>query len=286
MQDRFIFYLNRIAKTIFIAFLLWLIVHLFFFEAFLVPTASMRTTLLEGDYIVVNKLAYGARIPFTPLSLPFANSNAFLDFIQLPYLRLPGYTNISRNDVIVFNLPTEKEIPIDERTLYVKRCIALPGDTLKIEKGIVYIDSKLLEVSQGVHDSIISNKTSYNPNFFPNDPFIKWNQDYLGPLYIPRKGDSIKLNRESISIYKQVIENFERNKIRFSNDTIYINNKKASYYTFKTNYYFALGDNRNNSIDSRIWGFLPETHIIGKASFILYSSNKNSGGHRGLSIIR
>ena len=177
MLESFTFYLNRIAKTIFYAFLLWLLVHLFLFEAFLVPTASMRTTLLEGDYIVVNKLAYGARIPFTPLSLPFANSNAFLDFIQLPYLRLPGYTNISRNDVIVFNLPAEKDVPIDERTLYVKRCIALPGDTFKIEKGIVYINSKALPVPEGIHDSVISGKAYYNPNFFPNDPFIKWNLD-------------------------------------------------------------------------------------------------------------
>lgn len=201
-------------------------------------------------------------------------------------MRLPGYTHISRNDVIVFNLPTEKEVPIDERTLYVKRCIALPGDTLKIEKGIVYIDSKPLEVPAGVHDSIISNKTYYNPNFFPNDPFIKWNLNYFGPLYVPRKGDSIKLNRERMSIYKQIIENFEGRKIKFLNDTIYIDNKKASYYTFKMNYYFTLGDNRNNSIDSRIWGFLPETHIIGKASFIIYSSGKKTGSNRSFSIIR
>ena len=246
----------------------------------------MRTTLLEGDYIVVNKLAYGARIPFTPLSLPFASSNAFLDFIQLPYLRLPGYTHVSRNDVIVFNLPSEKDVPIDERILYVKRCIALPGDSLKIEKGIVFINGQPLPIPDGVHDSIISSKTFYNPNFFPNDPFIKWNLDYFGPLYIPRKGDSIKLNLRTLSIYRQIIEKYEGNKTRSMNDTIYIDNKKESFYTFKMNYYFALGDNRNNSIDSRIWGFLPETHIIGKASFILYTSGKNSGRHKSFSLIR
>ncbi len=286
----------------------------------------MNYTLIQGDRIIVNKLAYGARIPITPLSLDFIADHTFLDWIQLPYLRLPGYSKVQRNDIIIFNFPLTDSIPIDEKKEYVKRCIALPGDTLNINKGIVYVNNEKTEEEklitfcykmnhQGIVDSSIRaqlhyfdstnmyselfiptvlvdslkhvrNITSitrkiidtntYTPSIFPNAADIKWNLDNFGPLYIPEKGSKIILTKKNILLYKRIIEQYENNKLFITNDAFYINDKAVTSYIFKMNYYFVLGDNRYNSYDSRFLGFVPEDHLIGKTSFLFYSSNKFS----------
>jgi signal peptidase I len=127
----------------------------------------------------------------------------------------------------------------------------------------------------------------YNPSVYPNNPAFKWNIDFFGPLYIPKKGDSIELNQKNLILYQKLMERYEATKISLRKDSVFIFDKYSAYYTFKMNYYFVLGDNRHNSIDSRIWGFVPESYIIGKASFILLSSkNKLHNKGRGFSIIR
>lgn len=128
-----------------------MIVRSFLFEAFSIPTPSMEKSLLVGDFIVVSKVHYGARIPITPLSVPFVHQTfpgtevrSYLDWIQLPYWRLPGFSSIKNNDVVVFNYPMEDEHPVDQRKHYVKRCIAIPHDTLRLENGFVFINNKQL----------------------------------------------------------------------------------------------------------------------------------------------
>jgi signal peptidase I len=282
-------YINEVLKVVFLAFFAWLFFHLFVFQVLYIDSGSMQDNLFEGDYIMVNKLAYGARFPITPLSLPFSSSTSFLNWIHLPYLRVPGYSHISYNDVMVFNLPTEDKLPVDERELYIKRCIALPGDTLKIDSARIFINSKLQAEIQTLSKYRISPKNSYNPNFFPNDYRFKWNLDYFGPILIPKKGDSVKLSLDNLNLYKKIISTFENNKLETKGIDIFLNGKKASSYTFKMNYYFVLGDNRQNSIDSRYWGFVPEDHIIGKASLFLYSSGKDTSAIKNkkkFSIIR
>jgi len=269
-------YINKLVKIFFLAFLLWLVLHLFMFQILYVDSASMRNTLFEGDYIVVNKLAYGARLPNTPLSLPFSNSKSFLNWIHLPYIRIPGYTYISRKDVMVFNLPCDDKLPVDERELYVKRCIGLPGDILKIDSSRVFINNELQTEPSNLTKIGISSRSFYNPNFFPNNPLLKWNLDYFGPLSIPKKGDSVKLTLNNIDLYRKIITTFENNKLEIKGTSIFINGINTSVYIFKMNYYFVLGDNRHNSIDSRYWGFVPEDHIIGKASMVLYSNATDS----------
>ena len=294
-------YINKFLKIIFWSICLWLLIRIFLFQVFRVPTDSMNNTFKDGDFIVVNKMAYGARIPITPLSLHLGNEKHFVDWIAIPYLRIPGYTEVSLNDILVFNLPSEALLPVDERKEYVKRCIGLPGDTILIKQGSVFVNKLFLKelptqigwyelkkndnkntehfISKIAYDSILKNdntisltkkyllQEAYSPNNFPNASQIKWNPDNFGPLYIPKKGMKIELNKTNILLYQKIIEQFEHNILTYKNDSVFVNSKFESSYLFKMNYYFVLGDNRYNSIDSRFWGFLPENHIIGKVSF-------------------
>tara|TARA_B100000809_G_scaffold257833_2_gene300093 strand:- start:2565 stop:3623 length:1059 start_codon:yes stop_codon:yes gene_type:complete len=117
--------------------------------------------------------------------------------------------------------------------------------------------------------------TGYADYIFPYHKNYNWNVDYFGSLVIPKKGTTVTLDANNIHLYKRIIEQFESNDLEW-NDTIFkINGKAATTYTFKMDYYFMMGDNRHNSSDSRYWGFVPEDHILGKATTILLSVNKN-----------
>ena len=110
---------------------------------------------------------------------------------------------------------------------------------------------------------------------FPQDPRYNWNKDYFGPIVIPQAGVTIPLTVNNLPLYKRIIELYEANTLRIEGDNIYINDSLATTYTFKQNYYWMMGDNRDNSQDSRFWGFVPEDHIVGKAMIIWFSSEQN-----------
>lgn len=320
-------------KAIGLALLVVIFIRAFFFECFTIPTTSMEKTLIEGDFILVSKMNYGARIPITPLSVPFTNNKFYTDWFQIPYFRLPGYSFIKADDVIVFNYPIEDEKPVDKRTPFVKRCIAMPGDTLKIKNSKIFINGKeqtesdnaefnyivktdstqidqeeleKLGISEGgpVMDISTYNLTMtrenaekikkwpnilktemicedsglYAENLFPSSMYYTWNMDNYGPVVIPAKGMTVKLNKITLPLYYRIISVYEDNKLVVKDDSICeINGKSAKTYTFKMNYYFTLGDNRHNSADSRFWGFVSEDHVIGKAVMIWFSIDKNKG---------
>ncbi|MEQ8358637.1 MAG: signal peptidase I [Cytophagales bacterium] len=306
-------------------------------EAFTIPTPSMEKSLLVGDFLFVSKLHYGPRTPKTPLQLPLThqkiwgtNIPSFLDWIQLPQARLPGFTSVKNNDVVVFNYPREQEYPSDLRTNYIKRCIGIPGDTIEVKDLQVFINGEAVDnppkmqntyyirtanrISQksfrkfditGVdmvqggyvvkttpETSELLKKQSYidevrllyaedglsNPRVYPYEASYDWNEDNYGPLYIPKEGDQMKVTDDFLIRYEMVVKEYEgHDQVLIQNGELIIEGKKIETYTFQQDYYFMMGDNRHNSADSRIWGFVPEDHIVGKALLIWLSLDPEGG---------
>ncbi|SFH94579.1 signal peptidase I [Halpernia frigidisoli] len=345
------------------------IIHTFVTQPFGIPTGSMERTLLVGDFLFVNKLNYGFRMPMRPLALPFLQGTitdtgvkgnpkddpkSYVDAVKLPYLRLPGWEKVERNDIVVFNYPQDSvHTAIDRKDPYVKRCVAVAGDVLEIKAGKLFVNNKpedILGDQQEQHAYIVQSTSeidfpslyktmefipvsqiSSNSQYFAiygqkynldakdyiyrvqltdsraadfkkfegvvsvqeeitdketsgiayKDDFQKkidtvnsifpinkgWNTDFYGPVRIPKKGDVVTLNQESLPEYRWIISEYEHNKLENKNGKIFINGKESNTYTIKQNYYMMIGDNRDASLDARFFGFVPEENIVGKPMF-------------------
>lgn len=240
-----------------------LFLKIFIVEAYRIPTGSMENTLLVGDFLLVNKFVYGAT---TPRSIPFTD-------IRAPFFRFPAITSPKKGDVVVFDFPgsiNEKESPLPIN--YIKRLVGEPGDTIKIIDKVLYVNGA---VFQNPPDAKFSREISKNPypDMFPRGN--PWNDDNYGPVTIPKKGDVIKITPENFDEWKMFIIR-EGHSIRLTADNkVFINEKETKNYTVEKNYYFMMGDNRNNSSDSRYWGYLAEDNIIGEAIMIYWSWDPN-----------
>jgi len=126
------------------------------------------------------------------------------------------------------------------------------------------------------NDSLV--KGSRDFSVFPQNNSFNWNNDFFGPIYIPKENSTIQINKKNIPIYKRVIDVYENNDLKIKGDKIFINGTETDKYTFKQDYYWMMGDNRGNSQDSRSWGFVPFDHVVGKPIFTWLSIDYNKKG--------
>ncbi|MEC3965553.1 signal peptidase I [Flagellimonas halotolerans] len=385
-------------------------VHTYFIQPYVIPTGSLERTLRVGDFLFVSKFHYGARVPMTTLAAPMVHDTlpilktrsyladvdpethktSWINKLQLPYMRLPGFEKVEKNDIVVFSLPADtlyqffkaqKAVikPIDKKSNYVKRCVGTPGDSLEVINGYVHINGEQLQLSDrakpmymydiyaknGVSSKYLEdvdasdyvrkyiatniNESQYNGlapyisgarptddgkielytqengiptdvirqlrlslteekprsrmanltsemvdalrsnpaidsvvqtiepkgeygGAFPQKPSLyPWNNDNFGPIYIPKKGTTVEINSRTIPLYKKIIRDYEHNEVKVTGNKVLINGKEADSYTFKQDYYWMMGDNRDHSEDSRTWGYVPADHIVGKPVFLWMS---------------
>jgi signal peptidase I len=258
----------------------FIVLRVFVFGSYKIPTDSMEPAIIPGDYVLVNKLAYGARL--------FDLFDA-VEGKKVTIKRVHGFTKVKNNDVVVFHIPhphTWNKIEMDMSKYFIKRCIGIPGDTLRIVNGIYSVNSDTTKQLGNFECQLaLKNKPKemfpdgvYNT--LPWDSLIHWNIKDFGPFYIPRKGDSILLNRTNALLYKKIIEWEKGYPLAFTNDTLWNNKQPISTYIFTHDYYFMGGDKVENSQDSRYWGLLPDDLIVGKVWIIWKSKDTHSGKTR------
>lgn len=257
-------------KAIVIAFFITLLLRLFVVDFFTIPTDSMTPAIEPGDYIMINKLYNGARFY---KQLKFESGKTPETF------RIPGYSSIRRNDIVVFNLPTplfSNQMEMDLSHFYVKRCIGLPGDTLSISNGIYTVNGQTGYGNLREQYLLSHFQGEYLPGTyrtFPFDTTHDWTMRHFGPLFIPAAGQTILLDTVNVSLFRRLIYYETHASLRTLQGKIYLKDSVITRYTFRKNWYFMAGDKIFNSRDSRYIGLIPEDFIIGKAVLVLYSKD-------------
>ena len=295
------------AKAILWIILSVLLIKVTILEAYIVPTGSMENTIMTGDFLIGSRYVYGMRTPDW-LGIPYTDIGFFIPYYKFPEFKIPKV-----GDVLIFKYPRDKYVK------YVKRCVAGPGDTLKIVDKALYVNSQKIPMWE--HGKFLGptiDKKYNQPDIFLSSD-INVNRDHLGPIYVPKKGDVFSIHEETNWKYLLPLLLMEGNTATLENNGksyhftlqdpneifrrkgkeavfdeyfseynqngklitlgiqplknahfkyLMINGEPASLmneYKLKQNYYWAMGDNRDDSLDSRYWGFVPENFILGEA---------------------
>ena len=355
-NNKFVNWLLGWLDAILFAVVVVTFINIFFFQAFKIPSSSMESSLYTGDHLFVSKLTYGPRMPRTPLTVPFTHNTIFgresySKSVQWKYRRLKGIRSVRKGDIVVFNFPNGDTVlrkapaedyymleramgreqiierlgpvivrPADKTDHYVKRCVAVAGDTLEVRDGLVWVNGEQQTVWPGVQLSYrvvttggklnprtidrlglntgelwfdprmpgypampltaamleqlegISSIVEITPNIDSTDTFVfpysehyGWTRDRFGPLVIPAKGATVSVNEQTLPLYERVIRDYEHGDLGKAIE--------EGSWTFGQDYYFMMGDNRHNSLDSRYWGFVPEEYVVGKPAVIWLSTD-------------
>lgn len=247
-------------KTIVSSLLIVMVINGLLIASFVVPTGSMEDEVMTGDFLFVNKFIFGGSSPQT---IPFFNT-------PLPYFRIPGIREPRKGDVIVFIFPGNRdEIKSPEFQYYLKRCVATAGDTLQVKNKQVFING----VPQPVPPHAKFTHSMGGDGIFPKGS--DFSRDNWGPMRIPKKGDVIPLNDSTFLAYSTFIQR-EGHQIDMTGQLINIDGKPATSYTVGRDYCFGMGDNRDNSLDSRYWGFVPVENVVGTPLFVYWSWDPNT----------
>jgi signal peptidase I len=237
----------------------------FVLEAFRIPTGSMEETLVEGDFLLVNKFILGIK---TPRTIPLTD-------IPLPTFSLIPIALPARGDILIFEFPGLRDEVFPRRAeTYVKRCIGVPGDTIEIINKTVHINDAIITnpPSLKYQSFEIHPRGQPNPNIFP--PGSGFNEDNYGPVIVPKKGMAIPIDTATIDRWYVFIRR-EGHTVEIRTDGVYIDGRLSDTYCVERDYLFMMGDNRDNSLDSRFWGFVPVENVIGKAMLIYFSWDQN-----------
>lgn len=234
----------------------------FVLASFEVPTGSMENEIMAGDFLFVNKFIYGGT---TPRNIPLTD-------IRLPWFRVPKFRDVERGDVIVFEFPGHRdEARPKEFMFYLKRAIALAGDTVQIINRVVFVNGKSAPIPRNMKFNNYNPKPPGlpEPGIFPKGaPF---NEDNWGPVVVPWKGQVLPLSLANLEQWRVFIER-EGHAVRVDRASgILIDGIPADSYTVERNYILGLGDNRDNSLDSRFWGFIPDENVVGTPMIVYWS---------------
>jgi signal peptidase I len=248
-------------RSLFYAIVIAFIIRTFFFEAFRIPSGSMKNTLLVGDHLFVNKIGYFIE---TPKYIPFTE-------VEIPHIHLKTWS-VNRGDVVVFEYPGDQGevVPHELKVNYIKRCIGLPGDVIQIKNKQVYVNGAIFpNPPESILESDTEKVGTVDPRIFPHG--AQWNKDNYGPIKIPKTGDVIPVNKDNIDQWEVFIER-EGHKVELGmNEQIMIDGKPATEYKVQRDYLWMMGDNRDDSEDSRFWGFAPMDNVVGSGMIIYWS---------------
>ena len=307
---------NHIAKAILIlvvALAIAGICRTFCVEFYRVAPAQMENTLLAGDRICVDKLCYGIRLPQTISLLPFTDTIPFTSLPAyyptrpLPYKRIKTKT-AQRGDIVIYNYPTEQNIPISKSPTAISRCIGIPGDTIVYETGQLRVNGQNMAQSPYVTDAyqvadsilpalrnamqkavgkepeiirlmntnlLYIDRYAYDkiktlwPGYLALHPITLPQDNYR--IELPPYGKPASITPHNAALYAHIINRYEKQKVILRGNKLYRGGREVKEYTFSQPYYWVVGDNRTTTIDSRYFGALPHSHLIGRCRYIIYS---------------